>query len=153
MLRDDIGQALKDAMKAKDPRAVSTLRLILAAIKDRDIAARGDGNPDGIGDAEVMKVLQTMVKQRHDSIALYARGGRQDLVEQEAAEIGIIERFLPEQMSEKEIAAAVDAAVTELEAGSLKDMGRTMAHLRERYAGQMDFARAGALLKARLGAN
>lgn len=152
MLRDDIGQALKTAMKAKDQRAVSTLRLILAAIKDRDIAARGQGNPDGIDDAEVMKVLQTMVKQRHDSIALYQKGGRQDLVEQETGEIGIIEGFLPAQMTDAAIAAAVEAAVLELEASALKDMGRTMAHLRERYAGQMDFARAGALLKARLGA-
>lgn len=152
MLRDDINQALKDAMKAKDARAVSTLRLILAAIKDRDIAARGEGNAEGIGDAEVMKVLETMVKQRRESIALYAKGGRQDLVEQETAEIGIIQRFLPEQMSEDEIAAAVEGAVAELGAVSLKDMGRTMAYLRERYAGRMDFAKAGALLKARLGA-
>lgn len=153
MLREDINQALKSAMKAKDQRATSTLRLILAAIKDRDIAARGQGNPDGISDADVMKVLQTMVKQRQESIELYHKGGRQDLVEQESQEIRIIRDFLPEQMSEAETAAAVAETARELGASGLKDMGRTMAALRERYAGRMDFAKASAQLKNLLGAN
>ncbi|MPY70742.1 MAG: GatB/YqeY domain-containing protein [Alphaproteobacteria bacterium] len=150
MLRDDISAALKESMKAKNARAVSTLRLILAAIKDRDIAARGEGNADGIGDDEVMRVLQTMVKQRQESIKLYEQGGRQDLVDQESAEIDIIRSFLPAPMSTDEIAVAVDAAIGELGAASIKDMGRTMAHLREHYAGRMDFGRASGLLKERL---
>ena len=151
MLRERIQQSLRDAMKAKNPRAVSTLRLILAAIKDRDIAARSGGDRDGVGDDEVMGVLQTMVKQRQESIRLYAQGGREDLAEAEAEETAIIRGFLPEPMTAEETAAAVDAAVDELGAAGIKDMGRTMAHLRERYAGRMDFARAGALLKERLG--
>lgn len=150
MLRDDISAALKESMKAKNTRAISTLRLILAAIKDRDIAARGEGNADGIGDDEVMRVLQTMVKQRHESIKLYEQGGRQDLVDQESEEIDIIRSFLPAPMSADEIAVAVDAAIGELGAASIKDMGRTMAHLREHYAGRMDFGRASSLLKERL---
>ena len=150
MLRDDISAALKESMKAKNARAVSTLRLILAAIKDRDIAARSEGNADGIGDDEVMRVLQTMVKQRQESIKLYEQGGRQDLVDQESAEIDIIRSFLPAPMSADEIAAAVDTAIGELGAASIKDMGRTMAHLREHYAGRMDFGRASGLLKERL---
>jgi uncharacterized protein len=150
MLRDEISRSLKDAMKAKNQRAVSTLRLILAAIKDRDIAARPDGNSDGIGDDEVMRVLQTMVKQRQESIRLYEQGGRADLAQQEAEEMEIIRAFMPEPMTEEQTAAAVDAAVAELGAASIKDMGRTMAHLRTAYAGRMDFARAGALLKQRL---
>ena len=152
MLRDDIAQALKGAMKAKDQRATSTLRLILAAIKDRDIAARGQGNTEGVDETEVMKVLQTMIKQRQESVALYQQGGRQDLVDQESAEIRIIRGFLPAQMSEEDIARAVAEAAVEQGATCLKDMGRTMAYLRERYAGRMDFARAGALLKERLAA-
>lgn len=152
MLREEINRSLKDAMKAKNQCAVSTLRLILAAIKDRDIAARPDGNNDGIGDDEVMRVLQTMVKQRQESMKLYDQGGRKDLAYQEAAEVEIIRSFLPEPMTEEEMEAAIDAAVEELGAVSIKDMGRTMAHLREAYAGRMDFARAGALLKQRLGA-
>jgi uncharacterized protein YqeY len=150
MLRDDINGALKDAMKAKNPRAVSTLRLILAAIKDRDIAARGDGNADGIDEEGVMRVLQTMVKQRQESIKLYEQGGRQDLVDQESEEVEIIRSFLPEPMTADEIAAAVAAAIEEQGASSIKDMGPTMALLRDRYAGRMDFGRASALLKERL---
>jgi uncharacterized protein YqeY len=150
MLRDDISAALKDAMKAKNARGVSTLRLILAAIKDRDIAARGEGNADGIDEDGVMQVLQTMVKQRQESIKLYEQGGRQDLVDQETEEVAIIRGFLPEPMTEEQTAAAVSEAVDALGAASIKDMGRTMAHLREAYAGRMDFGRASALLKARL---
>ena len=153
MLLDEINQALKSAMKAKDQRATSTLRLILAAIKDRDIAARGQGNSEGISDADVTRVLQTMIKQRHESIELYARGGRHDLVEQESQEIDVIKEFLPEPMSDSDMTAAVSDAARELGAQGLKDMGRTMAYLRERYAGRMDFAKASAQLKNLLGAN
>lgn len=152
MLRDDISQALKTAMKAKDQRVTSTLRLIMAAVKDRDIASRGNGSADGISDDEIMKVMQTMIKQRHDSIQMYEKGNRPELAEQEAEEIEIIRSFLPEQMSEEAIEAAVASVIDELGATSLKDMGRTMGHLRETYAGRMDFGKASALLKQRLGA-
>jgi len=150
-MRERLQEALKAALKAKEKRAVATLRLILAALKDRDIAARTkDGNQDGIDDNEILKMLQTMIKQRRDSIELYEKGGRLDLAEQEAEEITVIERFLPRQMSAEEIAEAVDALIAESGAESIKDMGRVMAALRERYAGQMDFAKAGAAVKARL---
>ena len=151
MIRPKLNEALKDAMKAKDDVAVRTLRLILAALKDRDIAARTRGNMDGIGDDEILGLLQTMIRQRRESITLYEQGGRVDLVEQEKAEIAVIECFLPQQMSEEEVKAAVDAVIAEIGASSIKDMGRTMAELRSRYAGQMDFAKAGALVKAALG--
>jgi uncharacterized protein YqeY len=152
MLRDDVGDALKSAMKARDTQATSTLRMILAAIKDRDIAARGQGQAGGIGDAEVVKVLQSMVKQRQESIELYRKGGRQDLVDKETQEIAVIQRFLPEQMTAAEMEKAVADAARELGATGLKDMGRTMALLRERHGGRMDFAQAGAQLKKLLGA-
>ncbi|MDD9922770.1 MAG: GatB/YqeY domain-containing protein [Boseongicola sp.] len=152
MLREEISQALKSAMKAKKPQCVSTLRLILAAIKDRDIAARGNGSDsDGISDDEIMKVLQTMVKQRQESIKMYEQGGRPELAKQEAEEIEIIQEFLPQQLSEDEIATIVSAAIDDLGANSLKDMGRMMAHLRENHAGSMDFGKASAVLKQRLG--
>ena len=150
MLRDDISMALKDAMKSKNKISTATLRLILAAIKDRDIAVRTDGNPDGIGDDEVMKVLQTMVKQRQESIKMYEQGGRQELADQEAQEIEIIRAFLPAQMSDEEIEAAVNNLIAETGASSLKDMGPSMAALRERYAGSMDFGKASAILKKSL---
>ena len=149
-LRTRLNDALKSAMKAKDARAVSTVRLILAALKDRDIAARSKGNHDGIDDAEVLQMLQTMVKQREESISLYEKGGRLELAQQEQEEIDIIRGYLPKQLSEAEIAAAVKEVVAELGATNLKDMGRTMAALRERYAGQMDFTKASSAVKARL---
>jgi len=139
-------------MKAKDQRSTSTLRMILAAIKDRDIAARGQGNTGGIGDADVVRVMQAMIKQRQESIELYKQGARQDLVDQETQEIAIIQRFLPEQMTAAEMEKAVADAARELGAAGLKDMGRTMALLRERHGGRMDFAQAGAQLKKLLGA-
>jgi uncharacterized protein len=149
-LRTRLNDALKSAMKAKDARAVSTVRLILAALKDRDIAARGKGNHEGIDDAEILQMLQTMVKQREESIALYEKGGRLELAQQEQEEIDIIRGYLPTQLSEAEIAAAVKEVVAELGATNLKDMGRTMAALRERYAGQMDFTKASSAVKAQL---
>ncbi len=151
MFRARLSDALKEAMKAKEECGVSTLRLIIAALKDRDIAARGKGNLDGIDDAEILGMLQSMIKQRRESIALYEKGGRLELAEQEAEEIDIIERYLPEQMDDDAMAAAVEAVIAELGAETMKDMGRTMASLKERHAGCMDFAKASALVKGRLG--
>ncbi len=151
MLRQQLNDALKEAMRAKDQRALATVRLILAALKDRDIQARTEGRGDGVGDQEVLEMLQKMVRQRRDAIELYAKGQRQDLVEREEQEIAVIERFLPKPLDEAESDEAVNAAISELEAGSIKDMGRVMALLKERYPGRMDFARASQQVKARLG--
>lgn len=151
MLRQQFNEALKTAMLAKDSRTVSTVRLIVAALKDRDIAARSRGITDGIPDEEVLQMLQQMVKQRRESIALYEQGGRPELAQQENEEIEVISRFLPKQMSEEEIAEAVRAVAAEIEAASLKDMGRVMAVLKERYAGTMDFTKASAVVKGQLG--
>lgn len=152
MLRNAIPEALRTALKDQDKRAVSTVRLIMAALKDRDIAARGKGNTEGIGDDEILQMLQTMVKQRRDSIEMYEKGGRLELAEQEAEEITIIERFLPQQLGDAEIGTAVDQVIADVGAGGLKDMGNVMGALRERYAGQMDFGKASALVKEKLGA-
>jgi uncharacterized protein len=152
MLRERLDEELKAAMKSRNKRALSTIRLILTAIKDRDIAARGKGNADGISDQEIFQVLQTMVRQRREAIELYEQGGRLELAEQEAEEIKIIESFLPQQLDDQGIGEAVGAIIDELGAGGIKDMGRTMGVLRERYAGQMDFAKASAELKQRLSA-
>lgn len=151
MLRARLSDALKAAMKAKDQRSTSTLRLILAALKDRDIAARSRGNSEGIGDDEIIDMMQKMIRQRRDSVTLYEQGGRTDLAQQETEEIGIIQGFLPQQMDAAESQAAVDQAITEVGATSIKDMGRVMALLKERYAGRMDFAKVGALVKQKLG--
>lgn len=152
MLRERLSEDLKTAMKHREPRAVSTIRLIITAIKDRDIAARGKGNADGISESEILQVLQTMIRQRHESIELYKKGEREELAAQEAEEITIIEGFMPRQLGDDEIAAAIDSVIAELGASNIKDMGRTMGALRERYAGQMDFGKASAILKQRLGA-
>ncbi|CAO3354019.1 GatB/YqeY domain-containing protein [Azospirillum sp. A26] len=149
-LRTQFNDSLKDAMRAKDQRAVSTIRMILAGLKDRDIEARGRGVTDGIDDAGILSMLQGMVKQRTESAAMYEQGGRPELAQQEREEIAVVERYLPRQMSEEEVAAAIDSIVTELGAASIKDMGKVMAELKARHAGQMDFAKAGGLLKARL---
>ena len=150
MLRQRLNDALKEAMKARDLRSVSTIRLVLAQLKDRDIAARPGGNATGIGESEIVEMLGKMVKQRQESIVLYKQGKRPDLVQHEEEEIAIIERFMPKQMDEQETAAAIDAALSETGAQSLKDMGRVMALLKERFAGKLDFAKAGALVKQRL---
>jgi uncharacterized protein YqeY len=149
-VRERLSEELKSAMKAKDKRVTATVRLIIAALKDRDIAARGKDNAEGISETEILQMLQTMVKQRRESIELYENGGRLDLAQQEQEEIEIIQRFMPTQLSEEEVARAVTEIVSETGAESLKDMGRTMAALRERYAGQMDFAKASAMVKAQL---
>ena len=150
-MREAFTERLKQAMRARDSRTVSAVRLILAGLKERDVAARGSGNPAGIADAEILRLLQTMVKQRRESIALYRQGNRADLAAQEEAEIAVIEGFLPRQMSDDEIAAAVKAAIADSGAGGIKDMGRVMAALRERHAGVMDMAKAGAAVKQQLG--
>lgn len=150
MLRQRLSDALKDALKSKDQVGVSTIRLILAALKDRDIAARSKGNMDGIGEDEILGLLQGMIKQRQESIGLYEKGGRLELAEQEKNEIVVIERFLPKQMSEAEMAAAVREAIKEAGAQSIKDMGKVMAALKSRHAGQMDFSKASALVKQTL---
>jgi len=151
MLRSGLNDALKTAMRERDAATVSTLRLILAALKDRDIAARPKGNSAGIGDDEILGMLQGMIKQRRESIALYEKGGRADLVDKETQEIVVIERFLPKQMDESAMAQAIAALVKELGAASVKDMGRVMGELKARYSGQMDFAKASGLVKQQLG--
>jgi len=149
MLRDDINNALKDAMKARDERRVSTLRLINSSLKNADIEARGQ-NKGPLGDDELLALLAKMIKQRQESIELYEKGGRAELAAQEREEIAIIASYLPQQMSEAEARAAIDAAVAETGAAGMKDMGKVMAALKARHAGKMDFAKASALVKARL---
>jgi uncharacterized protein len=151
MLREAFTERLKDAMRAKDTRTLSAVRLILAGLKERDVAARGSGNQEGIPESEIQRLLQGMIKQRRESIALYQQGNRPELARQEEAEIAVIESFLPRQMSEDEIAAAARAAIAETGAAGVKDMGRVMARLRERHAGVIDLARAGAVVKQLLG--
>ena len=151
MLRTRLNDALKASMKAKETRTIATVRLILAALKDRDIAARGKGNLEGIDEDGILAMLQSMIKQRRESIVLYEKGGRLELARQEAEEITVIEQFLPRQLTEDEMAEAIMAVIEDVEAKSLKDMGRTMAALKERYAGRMDFAKASARVKEQLG--
>lgn len=155
MLREAFSERLKAAMRARDTRVVSTVRMIMAALKDRDIAARvapaGGGTAAEISDPEILRLLQGMVKQRRESIALYRQGNRPELAEQEEQEIAVIESFLPKQMSEEEIAAAARAAIAGTGAAGVKDMGKVMAVLRERHAGVLDMARAGAVVKQLLG--
>ena len=150
MLRSQLDEALKASMKSKEATKVATLRLVLAALKDRDIAARGKGNSDGISDDEILGLLQSMIKQRRESAELYKQGNRLELAHNEEAEIAVIEEFLPEQMDEETLSAAIDAIISEVEASSLKDMGKVMAQLKERYAGQMDSAKASTLVKSKL---
>jgi uncharacterized protein YqeY len=150
-IRDRIGAALKDAMKARDADRLSTLRLVNAAIKDKEIDLRGSGEGAGVGEAEILAILARMVKQRQESARAYEEGGRLELAEKELAEIGVIEEFLPRQLSPEEIEAAIAAAIAETGATGIRDMGKVMAALKARHAGQMDFGAAGALIKARLG--
>jgi uncharacterized protein YqeY len=149
MLRDDINNALKQAMKAKHERRVSTLRLVNSALKNADIEARGRGAP-ALGDDELRSLLQKMIKQRHESIELYEKGGRADLARQEREEIAIIAAYLPQQMSEDEVKAAIAEAVKDVGANGMKDMGKVIAALKAKYAGRMDVAKASALVKAAL---
>jgi uncharacterized protein YqeY len=151
MIRDDIKAALVTAMKSGDKARTATLRLIQSALKNREIEMRG-GTAAADDDATVTEVLQKMIKQRRESVALYEQGGRQELADAEKAEIEVIEGFLPRQMSEDEAKAAIDAIVEETGASSLKDMGKVMAALKEQHSGQMDMSRASGLVKARLSA-
>jgi uncharacterized protein YqeY len=151
MLRQAFRDRLKEAMKARDSRTVSTVRLILAGLKERDVAARGQGNPDGLSDGEIQRMLQAMIKQRRESIALYRQGNRPDLAHQESEEIVVIESFLPRQLDEGEIEAAAKAAIDETAATTVKDLGKVMAALRERHGGVIDLGRAGAIVRRLLG--
>jgi len=149
MLRDDINAHVKEAMKARDERRLSTLRMVNSTIKNADIEARGQGKPP-LGDAEVLALLQKMIKQRQESVALYEKGGRAELAAQERAEIAVIEGYLPQQMTEDEVKAAITAAIAETGAAGMKDMGKVIGVLRGQYAGRMDFGKASALVKAAL---
>ena len=149
-MRERIAQAMKDALKSKDQATLSTIRLIVAALKDRDIAVRSDNNHDGISDDEILSMLQTMIKQRNESAKMYEDGGRPELAEAEKAEIVLIQKFLPEQLSHDDIENAITEAIAQTNAASIKDMGKVMAHLKEQHAGQMDFSAASQMVKAAL---
>ena len=150
-LRDRILADTKEAMKAKEPARLSTLRLITAAIKDREIAARGDGSDhDGLSEADLTAILSKMVKQRQESAKAYEEGGRLELAERELDEIALIQSYLPRQLDDAETHAAIDKAISDLGAESIRDMGRVMAELRTHYAGQMDFGAVGPVIKERL---
>jgi len=150
-MRIRLNEALKTAMKEKDKARLSTLRLITAAIKDRDIAKRGEGENAEVTDDEILAILGKMVKQRQESARVYEEGGRLELAGKELEEVGIIEEFLPRPLSEDEVAAAVDAAVMEVGAETIRDMGRVMGELKGKYTGRMDFGVVGPMVKARLG--
>ena len=151
MLRQAFRARLKEAMKARDSRTVSAVRLILAGLKERDVAERGQGNPDGLPETEIQRMLQAMIKQRRESIALYQQGNRPELAHQESEEIAVIESFLPHQLDEGEIEAAAKAAIDDTGAATVKDLGKVMAALRERHAGVIDLGRAGAIVRRLLG--
>jgi uncharacterized protein YqeY len=146
MLRETFNEALKDAMRAKDQRKVGTLRLINAALKDKDIEARGLGKGP-LGDEDILALLQKMIKQRNDSIEAYEKAGRADLVVQEQEEKAIIEAYLPQQMGPDEVKAAVQAAIAATGAASVKDMGKVMGELKGKFAGRMDFSKANGVVK------
>lgn len=150
-MRTRIATALKKAMKDKDSERLSTLRLINAAIKDREIAARGDGIEEGVSCDEVLGILGRMVKQRQESARAYEEGGRLELAEKERSEISVIEEFLPKQLDEDEVAAAIDEAIASVEASSIRDMGKVMGALKSKYTGRMDFGAVGPMVKDRLG--
>lgn len=152
MLRTKLKDSLKEAMKSKDKRRLSTLRLISATLHDRDIAAREGGSDEGISDTELLQMLTTMVRQRKDSIVAYTDGGREDLAQAEQEEIEIISDFLPKQFDDAEMEEAIQKTIDEIGAEGLKDMGKTMGALKENYTGRMDFAKASGLVKAALNA-
>ncbi|HEY6984115.1 GatB/YqeY domain-containing protein [Reyranella sp.] len=151
MLRDQLNEALKEAMRARDTNAVGTIRLILAKLKEVDIAARTEANREGVADDRILSMLQGMIKQRNESITLYEKGNRADLADKEKAEIDVIHRFLPKQMDEAAVEAAVKEAIASSGAKSIRDMGGIMAALKAKYAGQMDFAKASTAVKKMLG--
>ena len=152
MLRERLREALRDAQKQRNQRGTSTLRLILAALKDRDIAARSSGDEGGIGEDAILAMLQKMVKDRRDSIGHYETGGRLELAQQEAEEIDVIKRFLPRQLDDTQTVQTVARAIDDVGAAGLKDMGKVMAALRAKHPGELDFAKASQIVRARLGA-
>jgi uncharacterized protein len=149
MLRDDINNAVKEAMKAKDERKLSTLRMVNSTIKNADIEARGQGKPP-LSDGDLLGVLQKMIKQRQESVELYEKGGREELAAQERAEILVISAYLPKQMSDEDVTAAVSATIAETGASGIKDMGKVIGALKAKYAGLMDFGKASGVVKAAL---
>jgi hypothetical protein len=149
MLRDDINNAVKEAMKAKEERKLSTLRMVNSTIKNADIAARGEGKPP-LSDADLLGVFQKMIKQRQEAVLLYDKGGRPELATQEREEIAIISAYLPKQMSEDDVKAAISSAIAETGAAGIKDMGKVIGVLKTKYSGQMDFSKASGLVKAAL---
>ena len=149
MLRDDINNAVKEAMKAKEERKLSTLRMVNSTIKNADIAARGEGKPP-LSDADLLGVFQKMIKQRQESVELYDKGGRAELAAQEREEIAVISTYLPKQMSDDEVKAAISAIVSETNAAGIKDMGKVIGALKAKFTGQMDFAKASGLVKVAL---
>jgi uncharacterized protein YqeY len=151
LLRQAFTDRLREAMKARELRTISTVRLILAALKERDVAARGQGNPAGLSEPDIHRMLQGMIRQRRESISLYEQGHRTDLAQQEREEIAVIESFLPRQLDEAEIEAAAKTAIVETGAAGGKDVGKVMAALRERHAGVIDLGRAGAIVRRLLG--
>lgn len=152
MLRDDLQKALKESMLNKDTATVSAVRLIIAGMKEKDVDARGKGQ-EKASDAELLSMMQNMIKQRNDSIKMYTDGNRADLADKERKEISIIERFLPKQMSDAEVENAIKAVIAATGASSMKDMGKVMAELRGKYAGQMDFGKASGVIKTQLAGN
>ena len=150
MLRDKLNEAMKDAMRARDTAGLGTIRLILAKLKEVDIAARTETNREGVPDDRILSMLQGMIKQRHESVALYEKGNRPELAEKEKAEITVIERFLPQQMDEAAVDAAIREAIAATGASSMKDMGKVVGQLKAKYAGQIDFAKASAAVKKAL---
>ncbi len=150
MLRDDLNEALKAAMRARDTTTLGAVRLILAKLKEVDIAARTEASREGVSDDRILSMLQGMIKQRNESVVLYEKGGRPELADKEKAEIAVIERFLPKQMDDAAVAAAVAEAMASTGATTIKDMGGVMAVLKAKYAGQMDFAKASAAVKKAL---
>lgn len=151
MLRDKLNEAMKDAMRARDTAALGTIRLILAKLKEVDIAARTEANREVVADDRILSMLQGMIKQRNESVVLYEKGNRADLADKEKAEIAVIERFLPQQMDEAAVDAAIREAIAATGAASIKDMGKVVGQLKAKYAGQIDFSKASAAVKKALG--
>ncbi len=150
MLREEIKNSMKEAMINKEADKLATIRLIMAAIKDKDISNRTEESKEGISDEQILSLFGSMIKQRKDSIEMYLKGGRQDLADKEQAEIDVIYSFMPKQLSDAEVSAAITAAIAETGASSIKDMGKIMGVLKSKYAGQMDFAKASVAIKAAL---
>lgn len=148
--RTEINAALKDSLKQKNQVATSTIRLILAAIKDKDIVAKGEGNSEGISDSNILSLLQSMIKQRHESAQTYEEAGRPELAERERLEIDVISHFLPQQMNESETSDIIDQLIQELNISELKDMGKIMREIKARYAGQLDMSEASNIVKQKL---